>query len=445
MLRLAAPVVVAEVGWVTMGLVDTLMVGGLGPEAIGAVGIGTSVFMGVSIFAMGLVLGLDSLVAQAFGAGRLDDCRLWLLHGAALSASLTLPVTIVLRLLPRAFGAWGLDPAVLALLGPYLDALTWSVFPLLLYAAFRRYLQGMGVVRPVMAALAAANVLNLIVNWILIHGRLGAPAMGVRGSAWATVAARAAMAGILLAVILRRQGGRRPGLFGRPWRLEAARMRTLLSLGLPAASQVTLEVGVFAAATALAGRLAPAALAAHQVAINIIAFTFMVPLGIASAGAVRVGHALGRGDARGAVRAGWTAMLIGALFMAGSALAFLLLPRVLIGAFSSDPAVVRLGASLLFVGALFQVFDGVQGVATGVLRGLGDTRTPMLWNFGAHWLVGLPLGYTLCFRWQAGVVGLWWGLSLGLIICGVALAGVWSRRAGTLLAPDAAGPAARED
>jgi multidrug resistance protein, MATE family len=434
MLLLAVPVVIAELGWVTMGLVDTLMVGGLGPEAIGAVGIGSSLFMGVCIFAMGLLLGLDTLVSQSFGAGRMDECHRWLVHGVVLSVVLTVPVMLILRLLSSALGAWGLSPSVLQLLRPYLDVLTWSVFPLLLYAAFRRYLQGMGVVRPVTVALIAANLLNLFVNWLLIFGRLGAPALGVGGAAWATVISRVGMAGILFFVILDRERGRRPGLFATTMRVEVARMRRLVALGLPAASQVTLEVGVFAAATALAGRLAPAALAAHQIAVNLAAFTFMVPLGVASAGAVRVGHAIGRRDGAGAVRSGWTALLFGTFFMSCAAATFLLVPRRLIGAFTPDASVVEIGVSLLFVGAIFQLFDGVQGVATGVLRGLGDTRTPMLWNLAAHWVIGLPLGYALCFSAGYGVVGLWWGLSTGLIICGVALLAVWSRRVRELAA-----------
>ena len=428
MLLLAIPVVLAELGWVTMGLVDTLMVGGLGPEAIGAVGIGSSLFLGVCIFAMGLLLGLDTLVSQSFGARRVEDCHRWLVHAVVLSVLLTVPVMLVLRFLSSALGAWGLNPAVLHLLRPYLDVLTWSVLPLLLYSSFRRYLQGMGVVRPVMVALIAANLVNLFVNWLLIFGRLGAPAMGVRGSAWATVIARIGMAAVLLGVILHRERGKRPGLFATPLRIELARMRRLLALGLPAASQVTLEVGVFAAATALAGRLAPASLAAHQIGINIVSFTFMVPLGIASAGAVRVGQAVGRHDRVGAARSGWTALLFGTFFMSCAAATFLLFPRRLVSAFSPDAAVIETGVALLFVGAIFQLFDGVQGVATGVLRGLGDTRTPMLWNLAAHWFIGLPLGYALCFVAGYGVIGLWWGLSTGLIICGVALLVVWSRR-----------------
>ena len=428
MFTLAAPVVLAELGWVAMGLVDILMVGSLGPEAIGAVGIGSSIFIGVCIFGMGLLLGLDTLVSQAFGGGRIDDCHRWLVHGVVLSLVLSVPITLLMMGAAASLSVWGLTPEVLRLSRPYLDVLVWSVPPLLVYSAFRRYLQGMGVARPVMVALVTANIVNLVANWILISGRLGAPAMGVRGSAWATVISRIGMALFLVVVIVYRERGRRPGLFETSFSIEARRMRELLRLGLPAASQITLEVGVFATATALAGRLAPAALAAHQIAINLAAFTFMVPLGIASAGAVRVGHAVGRGDPPGAARAGWTALLFGVVFMTCASAAFLLIPRILISAFTTDRAVLEIGTSLLFIAAVFQLFDGLQGVATGVLRGLGDTRTPMLWNLAGHWFIGLPLGYALCFTAGLGVLGLWWGLSTGLIICGVALLIVWIRQ-----------------
>jgi MATE family multidrug resistance protein len=240
------------------------------------------------------------------------------------------------------------------------------------------------------------------------------------------------MAAFLLGVILYREHGRRPGLFDSPMRIDLGWMRRLIALGAPAASQVTLEVGAFAAATALAGRLPPADLAAHQIAVNLASFTFMVPLGVASSGAVRVGHAVGRRSQVDALHAGWTALLFGTLFMSGAAAAFLLIPRQLIGAFTTDPRVLQVGTALLFVGAIFQLFDGIQGVATGALRGLGDTRTPMLWNLAGHWFVGLPLGYLLCFKLGLGVVGLWWGLSSGLIICGIALLFTWHTRSRAL-------------
>ena len=374
MFRLAVPVVFAELGWVTMGMVDTLIVGPLGPEAIGAVGVGTSVFMGVCIFAMGLLLGLDTLVSQAFGAGDVEDCHRWLVHGVVLAVALSVPVTGLLWWIGTGLDTWGLDPRVLAMTRPYLDILAWSILPLLLYAAFRRYLQGMGVVRPVMVALVSANIVNALVNWLLIYGKAGFPELGVRGSAWATVFARAVMAGFLLATILYRERGATAGVFN-DLSLKLSWFRPAVALGAPAATQITLEVGVFAAATALAGRLVPAALAAHQIAINYAALTFMVPLGIASAGAVRVGHAVGRRDPRTAPRAGWTALLFAVMFMSIAALRVPVLPRLLLEAFTSDAGVLDVGVRLLFVAAVFQLFDGVQGVATGILRGLGDTRT----------------------------------------------------------------------
>jgi multidrug resistance protein, MATE family len=433
MLALSAPVVMAELGWVTMGIVDTLMVGRLGPDAIGAVGLASVLFFAVAVFAMGLLLGLDPLVARAFGANCIEECHRWLVAGVWLAILVALPLVGVVFAMNASLGAWGLPPGVLILSRPYMAILTWSLPALLLYVAFRRYLQAMNVVRPVMIALVAANILNAVVNWILIFGHLGAPIMGVRGSAYATLAARIFMAGCLLAVIVRREAHTSPRLKDTPMRLDLARVRQLFALGLPAAGQAVLEVGVFAAATALAGRVSANALAAHQIALNMASVTFMVPLGVASAAAVRVGQAVGRRDPEGALNAGWTAIALVVGFMAAAATVFLTVPRALIRAFTNDAAVLEVGVALLFVAAVFQLFDGLQGVTTGALRGLGDTRTPMLWNLAGHWLVGLPFGYVLCFRWDRGVVGLWWGLSTGLVICGVALMAVWMKRASALL------------
>ena len=428
MLAIAVPVVLAELGWVTMGIVDVLMVGGLGAESIGAVGIGSSIFMGVGVFVMGLLLGLDTLVSQSFGAKRLEDCHRWLVHGVVLALALSVPTTALLYALLTSLHLWGFDPLVLTLTQDYFHVVLWSLPPLLLYAAFRRYLQATGSVRPVMIALMLANVVNAIVNWMLIFGRLGAPELGVRGAAWATVLSRVFMAVWLLWAIVERERGRRPGLFETSLRIESSWIRRLCALGLPAAGQLTLEVGVFATSTILAGRLHPSSLAAHQIAINIAALTFMVPYGISSAGAVRVGHAIGRRDFSGAARAGWTALLFGTSFMLCAAAIFVTFGGPIIGSFTDDPAVLGVGVSLLIIAAVFQLFDGLQGVATGILRGLGDTHTPMIWNLAGHWFVGLPLGYSLCFLAGLGIKGLWWGLSLGLIICGVALLVVWRRR-----------------
>jgi MATE family multidrug resistance protein len=428
LLTLAVPVVLAELGWMAMGLVDTVMVGPLGPEAIGAVGIGSSLFMAIAIFGMGLLLGLDTLVSQAHGAGRPDECHRWLAHGALLAVMVGVPMTgLILEGLPL-LGWLGLHPDVLRLTVPYVKAVTWSLLPLLGYAAFRRYLQGVAAVRAVTFALVSANLVNAFVNWILIYGHFGFPRLGVTGAAWATVISRAYMATVLLGAIVvhdRRTGTRLALAFRK---LEWARLRRLVALGFPAAMQVTLEVGVFAAATALAGKLTPVALASHHIALHVAAFVFMVPLGTASAGAVVVGHAVGRGDPRGAAVAGWTALGVISAFMLGIAIVFVTTPAPLLAVFTRNPAVIATGIQLLAVAAVFQLFDGLQVVATGVLRGVGDTRTPMLWNLAGHWMLGLPVGYALCFPLDWGVVGLWIGLSIGLTTVGVVLVLVWARR-----------------
>ena len=427
MARLAAPVVIAELGWTAMGVVDIAMVGRLGPASIGAVGVGSILFFAVAVFGIGALLGLDPLVAQAFGARRFDDCQRWLVHGVGLSLLLSVPLTAFVAILIGALDRWGLDPGVQDLAGPYLWKVLWSMLPLLLYTTFRRYLQAIGLVTPVMTALVTANLVNVGVNWLLIFGNLGAPQLGVDGAAWATCISRIYLAVFLFVTILcndRRRGGVRK----IPLRLERKRLARLATLGLPAAVQVTLEVGVFAVVTLLAGQLEPVDLAAHQVVLNIASVTFMVPLGIGSAGAVRVGHAIGRCDTVGAQRAGWSALTLGGGFMTAAAIVFVMEPRALLSLFTLDAAVVQSGVALLLVAALFQLFDGLQGVATGVLRGLGDTRTPMLWNLGGHWVVGLPVGYLLAFVLGWGVVGLWIGLSIGLTVVGVVLVSIWWSR-----------------
>ncbi len=432
MASLAGPVILAEIGWVSMGLVDTIIVGPLGPDAIGATGIGSVLFLAVAIFGMGLLLGLDTLVSHAFGARRLDECRHWLVQGLWLSLLLAPPLTalalIGLALLP----AWGFTDAVLDLLRPYLFVVTWSLLPLLFYAASRRYLQALGLVRSVGIAVVTGNVINGVADWALVYGRLGAPVMGVTGAAWATLCSRVYVTAFLLvavAIDMRRRGAVSRRVAWRPrWRS----LSRLVTLGLPAALQVTLELGVFAMASALAGRLDSVSLASHQIAVNLASLTFMVPLGLASAGAVRVGHAVGRRDAKGAARSGWTALLLGSLFMGSAAVAFVGIPRALVGIFSSNAAILGLTSHLLVVAAMFQLFDGLQGVSTGILRGLGDTRTPMVANLAGHWLLGLPVGYALCFWYGWGVIGLWVGLSAGLMVVGVVLVTTWRRRVAVL-------------
>ena len=430
MLRLAVPVVLAEMGWFAMSIVDTVMVGPLGPAAIGAVGTGGILFMTLMVFGLGTLLALDTFVAQSYGAGRLDECHRWLFAGLQLA----LVLSVVLMIVAVAGVAWlpafGFHPDVLRELVPYTSNLVWSAPPLMAYVVFRRYLQAMNVVRPIMVALIVANLMNLFVNWVLIFGHLGMSAMGVVGAAYATVASRIVLAISLFGVIIYRERDTPSGLHDVPLQWERERVWQLFHLGWPAALQITLEVGVFAAASALAGRIGPLASAANQVVLNIAGFIFMIPLGLGAAAAVRVGQAVGRRDADSVRRAGWAALGLASTVMAGSAVMFFVMPATLIRIYSSDPTVIEVGIVLLFICSVFQLFDGLQTVATGALRGLGDTRTAMVFNLIGHWLIGLPIGYWLCFTQGWGVAGLWTGLSVGLILIGASLLLAWHRKSG---------------
>jgi MATE family multidrug resistance protein len=442
MLRLAGPVVMAEIGWMSMGVVDTVMVGPLGPAAIGVAGMSNSLFFAVAIFGMGVMLGLDALVARSYGAGRLDDCVRWLQQGLVLAAVVAPTITIIFYGALATIDSWGLHADVRELAGPYMSILGLGALPLLLYAAFRRYLQGIHAVRPVMVALVTANLVNALGNWLLIWGHFGAPALGINGSAWATVGARVYLAAFLYFAIRRAHRRRGAAHLHVPFAIDAARIRHLIAFGVPAAAQVTLEVGVFGAASFLAGRLDPVSLGSHQIALNIAALAFMVPLGLASAGAVRVGHAVGAGDLHRAVHAGWTALAVGAVITLTIGLAFIAAPLPLLRPFTSDPRVLDVGVNLLMIAAVFQLFDGTQAVATGVLRGVGDTRTPMLMNVVGHWVLGLPAGYALCFRFGWGVAGLWTGLCIGLIFVAIVLTVAWHRKSRHLALPLTPAPVA---
>jgi len=429
-LRLALPLIIAEVGWMSMGIVDTIMVGRLPDSAvaIGATGLGQSLYHSLAIFGGGLLLGLDTFVAQAYGRKDLHDARISLVNGLFLALALTPILMLAVSFWPPLMQHFGISAELVEPMRPFLHALNWGTLPLLTYFALRRYLQAENVVLPIMFALISANVVNAIGDWALIYGHLGLPAMGITGSGWATCVARIYMAGVLAVTLLWVESKRSLPRWAGAVRIDLRRVTALLKLGAPAATQILLEIGAFAAATALVARLGPIPLSGHEIALNCAALTFMVPLGISSAAAVRVGQQLGRMDPAGARRAGWSAIVLGAGFMTCSGLVFVSIPTWIARLFSPDLVVIRTGARLLLVAAAFQLFDGLQTVATGALRGAGDTKTPMLANFVAYWLIGLPVGYLLCFKSGWGAVGVWIGLCAGLMMIGSGLLLAWHKR-----------------
>jgi multidrug resistance protein, MATE family len=427
MIALAVPVVLSELGWMAQGVVDNIMVGRIGPVAIGAVALGNAVYYTPCLFGIGLLLGLDTLVSQAHGRRDHDECHRWLAQGIYIACIITPPLMILIAALSFGFTRFGVIPEVARLSGGYLRIINWGTLPLLLYGGTRRYLQGVGEVRVITVTYVLANLLNWFGNWVLIYGRFGMPALGVNGSAISTCIARVAMAAALLGFAWRYERKRGHPLF-RHWAgPQLGRLRALVRLGAPAAGQIVLEVGAWNLSTFSAGYLSPVALATHAIALNYASVSYMVPLGMSAAAAVSVGHAVGAGDPERARRAGWLALALGTSFMLMAAVAFLVAPGPLLTLYTHDPRVLALGPSLLFIAAIFQIFDGIQTVSTGALRGLGETRIPMLANLVGYWVLGLPLGMTLCFVLKWGIYGMWIGLTLALIVIAMTLLSRWHK------------------
>src|SRR5664279_4848162 len=337
-LRLALPLILAELGWMSMGVVDTIMVGRLPDSAIaiGATGLGQSLYHMLAIFGGGLLLGMDTFVSQAHGRNDVRDARHTLLNGFVLAIALTPLLMLAVSMWPWLMRRFGISLDLVGPMQPFLSALNWGTLPLLMYFALRRYLQARDVAVPITFALVSANIVNAVGDYALIYGHLGFRAYGIVGSGWSTCFARIYMALALAITLIWVERRDRPAREDRP-HVDLSRIKALLKLGLPASGQILMEIGAFSAATAMCAKLGAVELSGHEIALNCAAFTFMVPLGISSAAAVRVGQNLGRGDAASARRAGWSAILLGAGFMTCAGLVFLSIPTMIARAFSPDP------------------------------------------------------------------------------------------------------------
>jgi MATE family multidrug resistance protein len=412
MLRLAFPVAAVQLGVMAMGVVDTVMVGHLSPTALASAALGNLYFFIAGIFGQGTLMALDPVISQAVGARDEQAVSRALQRGLVLSLALTVftvatfvPVQWVLSLLRQ-------PPEAIPDAAAYVRIAIPGVFPFYAFIVFRQSLQAMGRVAPVLWTVLMANALNAGLNWIFIYGNLGSPPLGVAGSSVATSISRWVMALVLLGF-----GGRELSHHLTPWRSETGAVQPLmrmLRLGVPIGLQYLLEYGAFAAAALLMGVLGTTQMAAHQIAINLASFTFMVPLGVSTATAVLVGQAIGAGDEARARRSAIAGIVIGTSFMCASALAFRLFPSALARTYTGDAMVIALAATLIPIAGVFQVFDGIQAVAAGVLRGIGDTHAPAIINVVGFWLIGLPVSWVLAFRMGGGAVGLWWGIVVGL-------------------------------
>ena len=412
MLRLALPVVVVHLGVMAMGVVDTIMVGHVSASALASVALGNVYFFSVAVFGMGALMALDPVIAQAEGAGDRPAVARGIQRGMGIAMLLTIPSSLLLLPGEGALSLLGQPETIIPVASGYARICILGVLPFFAFVVLRQSLQAMGHLAPIVMSILGTNLANAALNWVLVFGNLGFPAMGPIGSAWATAVSRWLLVVVLLALAWRRL---RPSLW--PVRSEIWRIRPLvrmLRLGAPIGAQYQLEYSAFAVIALLMGWLGPRELAAHQVALNLAALTFMVPLGVSAAAAVRVGQAVGRADPAAAQRSAGAAVLYGAGFMSLSAVIFLLLPGPLARIFTGEAPVLAVAVTLIPIAGFFQVFDGLQVVAGGILRGLGDTRWPMVISVLGFWLIGLPVSLFLGFRTDLGAAGLWWGFVAGL-------------------------------
>ena len=447
LLRLAFPLILGELGWIAMSFVDTVMVGHLPDAALAmaASALSSVLFNTLAFGVAGILLGLDSLISQAFGAEDVPTANRWLLHGLVMAAALSVVLTGLFIATPYALSRLPVDPRILAGAIPALRGLNWGVLPLLMYFTLRRYLQAGNHGRPIAIALISANIVNAIMNWVLIFGHhfvvagheFNIAAYGVRGSAWSTSLARVYLMLALLVAVWRADRRHSYGLKHVTLKIEFEHLRHMFKLGAPAGASILVEIAIFALVTSLIATFGALQLAGHEIALQCASTSFMVPFAISAATSVRVGNAIGRwrsgnGTHAQVLAAGWCGIAAGAAVMLIASLSFVFLPATLSRLFTPDPAVIAAAVPLLVIAAGFQFFDGIQINATGALRGAGITTTPLYTHLCCYWVVGMPLGLWLAFHHNMGARGLWFGLLIALFGASVVLVTVWNTASKTL-------------
>ncbi len=411
MARLALPIVLVQVGLMLPGFVDTLMVGRVSPRALAAVALANLYFFTVINGAQGTLMALDPLVSQAVGARDERALRDAVQRGAVLALALAVIAALMLQPAEWLFRLVRQPPEVIEEAAHVTRISAWGALPYLVFVHLRQCLQAMHRVRAIVLAIVAANAVNVALNWVLIFGHLGAPPLGAAGSGWATVISRWLMAALILGLSLPVM---RPYLALRRAAASWAAQWQLLRIGIPIGIQQGLESAAFGTIGILMGGLGMLEMASHEIALSLAALTFMVPLGVGAAAAVRVGHAVGAGDASGVRRAAVSALVTGAGFMTLTGATFLAVPHLLARMYTDDAGVVALAASLIPIAGVFQVFDGIQAVGSGILRGIGDTRVALMLYLAGFWVVGVPVSAWLAFGAGYRATGLWWGFVAGL-------------------------------
>lgn len=425
LVRLAWPLILQQIGLQLMGMVDLALVGRFDPGALAAVGVANSLVFAISCVGMGIMMGLDAIVPSALGAGRPQVARRAFHDGVRLAIWVGAGLAALVALSPTLLPVLDIDDGVITDATVYVTARAFGVMPFLLQVAMRSYLSAHGRTRPLVAAVIVGNLVNLVLDYLLIFGdagladlglpAVGMPAMGVLGAAAATSGVQLATLLLYGAAIRRLHDG------GPPPSAEPSAVRTILRHGVPTGLQTLAEVGVFALSGLLAAMISVEAAGAHNVAITLASFAFSLAMGVGGAAAVRVGRAFGAGDRARGRRAGLASLGLGTAIMSCTAAIFVITPGPLIALFTDDAGVARAAEPLIQIAAFFQLSDGVQAVATGALRGAGDTRAALVANLIGHYGLGLGVSLVLAFAASMGAPGLWWGLSAGLTLTAAVL------------------------
>ncbi|HEX4825058.1 MAG TPA: MATE family efflux transporter [Candidatus Polarisedimenticolaceae bacterium] len=411
LLKLAGPVMIAYLGTISMGTVDMKMAGLLGAQALAAAALGHTWSVTAAIFVWGAGRALDPVVAQAQGAGDVRGAGLGLTRGLAMTAVLAIPVAGLYAFAGPVLRALGQPGELVPMARAFCLGLIPGLPAIFAFIVLRNFLQAVGVVRPASYAILIANLANAGLDYVLMFGKLGLPALGVTGCAISTSINEWLMLGLLVFFSRRTLKTYWPGWAGA---FDAGPLRRITRLGVTLGAQFALEVWAFHAAGFMMGRLGTTAFAAHAIAINLATISFMVPAGIGAAAATRIGHLVGSGNAW--PRSAALGIGLGALVMIVPAALFIFAPRALASFYTGDAAVLAAAAIILPLAGAFQLFDGIQAVAFGVLRGAGDTHLPAAANVIGYWVLGLPAGWILAFTLDRGVGGVWSGLVLGLAV-----------------------------
>ena len=416
---LAAPVVVTQLAHISMGFVDTIMVGRLGPAELAGVALGNTIFFTATIFCMGVVLAVGPMVAQAFGAGDGDPIGRSVRQGLWLSAVLAIPASIFIWNADTLLILLGQKPEVVVRAVSYLHAIVWGVFAFIAFAAIRSFCEAVSKPRPITVIAIIGVGVNILANYVLMYGKWGFPELGLVGTGWASTIAFWSTFLMVVGYVYFKKEFSRYQIFSRLGKPDPRYFMQLLRIGSPIGASLGVEMSLFMVTVMMMGWIGTVQLAAHQVAVQCAAFTFMVPLGIGMATSVRVGHAVGAGNPGEVYRAGMAGIWLSVSFMMMTAVLFWVAPRAVISLYleMESPAnadVIDIAVTLLGIAAVFQVFDGLQVAGMGALRGLKDTRRPMVLAMIAYWPIGLSMSYVLAFPLGLGEVGLWWGLVTGL-------------------------------